>query len=73
LVILALSDKNGESAVETCRIIHEIDPEIKAIALGGTILNPILKNYREYGFINTIPKPFSMDTLKHVINTVLLS
>lgn len=73
LVILALSEENGESAVETCRMVHEVDPAIKVIAMSGTILNPILENYREYGFINTIPKPFSMDTLKHVTNTVLHS
>jgi PAS domain S-box-containing protein len=73
LVILALSEENGESAVETCRIVHEVDPAIKVIAMSGTVLNPILENYREYGFINTIPKPFTMDTLKHVTNTVLQS
>lgn len=71
LVILSLFE--DESAVETCRRVHEVDPAIKVIAMSGTILNPILENYREYGFINTIPKPFSMDTLKHVINTVLQS
>jgi CheY-like chemotaxis protein len=73
LVILALPEENGESAAETCRIIHEVDPAIKVIAMSGTVLNPLLENYREYGFVNTIPKPFSMDTLKHVINTVLQS
>jgi signal transduction histidine kinase/DNA-binding response OmpR family regulator len=71
LVILALSSKNGESAVETCRLLHEIDPEIKVIAMSGTILDPIMENYRDYGFINTLPKPFSMDNLKHIINTVI--
>lgn len=73
LILLALSEENGESAVETCRMVHEVDPAIKVIAMSGTILNPILENYREYGFINTIPKPFSMDTLKHVTDTVLHS
>jgi signal transduction histidine kinase/CheY-like chemotaxis protein len=71
LVILALSNKNSESAVETCRLLHEIDPEIKVIAMSGTILDPIMENYRDYGFINTLPKPFSMDSLKHIINTVI--
>jgi CheY-like chemotaxis protein len=73
LVILALAEEDGESGVETCRIVHEVDPTIKVIAMSGTVLNPILENYREYGFVNTIPKPFTMDTLKHVTNTVLQS
>jgi signal transduction histidine kinase/DNA-binding response OmpR family regulator len=73
LVLLALSNKNSESAVETCRLLHEIDPDIKVIAMSGTILDPIMQNYRDYGFINALPKPFSMDSLKHIINTVLLN
>ncbi len=71
LVILALSSKNGESAVETCRALHAIEPRLQVIAMSGNILHPIMANYRDYGFINTIPKPFSMDSLKHITNTVL--
>jgi signal transduction histidine kinase/CheY-like chemotaxis protein len=70
LVILDLSSKNGESAVETCRALHEIDPALKIIAMSGSILDPVMANYRDYGFVNTIPKPFSMDSLKHITNTV---
>lgn len=71
LVILALSGKNGESAVETCRALHAIEPSLQVIAMSGNILDPIMANYRDYGFVNTIPKPFSMDSLKHITNTVL--
>ncbi len=71
LVILDLSSKNGESAVETCRLLHEIDPELEVIAMSGTVLDPVMENCRDYGFINTLTKPFSMDSLKHVTNTVL--
>jgi PAS domain S-box-containing protein len=71
LIILALSGKNGESAVETCRALHAIEPSLQVIAMSGNILDPIMANYRDYGFVNTIPKPFSMDSLKHITNTVL--
>lgn len=71
LVILALSSPKGESAVETCRLLREIDPDIKVIAMSGTILDPVMENCRKYGFASTIPKPFSMDSLKHITNTVL--
>jgi len=71
LIILALSGKKGESAVETCRVLHAIEPSLQVIAMSGNILDPIMTNYRDYGFINTIPKPFSMDSLKHITNTVL--
>ena len=71
LVILDLSSKNGESAVETCRLLHEIDPELEIIAMSGMVLDPVMENCRDYGFIATLSKPFSMDSLKHVTNTVL--
>ncbi len=71
LVILALSDTEGESAVETCRLLHEIDPDLKVIATSGTIIDPEMANSRKYGFICTLPKPFSMDSLRHITNTVL--
>jgi CheY-like chemotaxis protein len=71
LVILALSDKNGESPIKTCRLLHQIDPAIKVIAMSGAILDPVMANYRDYGFVNTISEPFSLDGLKHIINTVL--
>ncbi len=71
LVILDLSAKNGESAVETCRTLHGIDPALKIIAMSGSILDPIMSNYRDYGFVTTIPKPFSMDSLKHITDAVL--
>ncbi len=40
LIILDLSDINGESAVETCRLLHEMDDALQIIAMSGTILDP---------------------------------
>ena len=71
LTILDLSDANGESAVETCRLLHEIAPDLQVIAMSGTVLDPVMHNCREYGFINALPKPYTMDSLKHVTGTVL--
>ena len=71
LAILDLSDANGESAVETCRLLHEIVPELRVIAMSGTILHPVMQDCREYGFINTLPKPYTMDSLKHITGMVL--
>lgn len=71
LVILALEDENEASAVQTCRILHTINANLKIIAMSGMILDPVMQNCREYGFVNALPKPFSMDSLKHIMNTVL--
>ncbi len=71
LIILDLSAANGESAVETCRLLHEMDDTVQVIAMSGTILDPVMDDCRKYGFVNTLPKPYSMDSLKHVTGMVL--
>lgn len=71
LVILALSAKKEESAVETCRILHAMHADLKIIAMSGMILDPVMQNCRKYGFVHTLPKPYSMDSLKHITDTVL--
>jgi CheY-like chemotaxis protein len=50
--------------------MHEMNGDLKVIAMSGMILEPVMQNCRDYGFVNTLPKPFSMDSLKHIINTV---
>lgn len=71
LVVLDLSDVTGESAIETCKVLRELDPELKIIAMCGTVLDPIMADYESYGFDTSLPKPFTMDTLRHVAHTVL--
>lgn len=71
LVLLDISSSNGESGVETRNILHKIDPDLKIIAMSGTILNPIMENCIEYGFVNALPKPYSMDSLKHILSSAL--
>ncbi len=73
LVILDLSDSLGESAVETCRLLHEIDPEQRIIAMSGSILDPVMMDCRPYGFVNTLAKPYSMDSLRHITGKVINS
>lgn len=71
LIILDLSETNGESAVETCRLLLDIDSKLKIIAMSGTILDPIMANCRKYGFVSTLTKPYSMDSLKHIVGMVV--
>lgn len=71
LVVLDLSDSNGESAVETCRQMKTRVEGLKVVAMSGTILDPVMENCYEYGFDNTLPKPYTIDSLRHIIHTVL--
>lgn len=70
-IILDLSDANGESAVETCRLLHEIDGALQVIAMSGSIIDPVMDDCRKFGFVNTLTKPYTMDSLKHIAGMVV--
>jgi two-component system, cell cycle sensor histidine kinase and response regulator CckA len=70
LVLLDLASASGESAVETCRQLHHIDPELLVVAMSGSILDPVMSDCRRYGFVNTLTKPYTIDSLRHIVATV---
>ncbi len=71
MIILDLGDSGGESAIETCRLLLAMDKTLQIIAMSGTILHPVMEDCRKYGFVNTLAKPYSMDSLRHVTGMVL--
>ena len=71
LVILDISGLNQESPVACCRIFKQLAPSLQVIAMSGTVLDPIIENCQEYGFANSLSKPYSMDSLRHIVNSVL--
>ena len=67
LILLDLSEKQGSTAEKTCKLLHELDPTLKIIAMSGSILDPIMEDCKKYGFTSTLQKPYTMDSLKHVV------
>jgi CheY-like chemotaxis protein len=56
---------------EAINKLLEIDPEVKAIVTSGYSNDPILMDFRSYGFSGVLPKPFNVDELNQVLNRVL--
>jgi two-component system cell cycle sensor histidine kinase/response regulator CckA len=67
LLLLDLTVKGGMGGVLTLNRIQEIDPSTKAIVFSGYTDDPVIENFREYGFLDAITKPFMLETLKSVI------
>ena len=63
LVILDLTNNFGMGGVEAIKILLEIDPGIRAIVATGYSFDPVVSNFRAYGFRGAMTKPFSMDDL----------
>jgi PAS domain S-box-containing protein len=73
VVLLDLSVEQGGTAEKTCRMLLDIDPDLKIIATSGTILDPVMEDCRKHGFIAALPKPYNMDSLKHAIISAIYS
>jgi two-component system cell cycle sensor histidine kinase/response regulator CckA len=52
------------------RRLLEIDSNAKGIAITGYSSDPVVSNYRAYGFSGFLTKPASKDELSKVINEV---
>jgi PAS domain S-box-containing protein len=59
-VILDLTIPDGMGGQDTIRHLIEIDPEIKAIVSSGYSNDPVMANFRDYGFREVIAKPYKI-------------
>ena len=71
VVILDFTISNGMGGKEAIQKLLEIDPEIKAIISSGYSNDPIMTNFREYGFSGVIPKPCKITELSEIVSNVI--
>jgi PAS domain S-box-containing protein len=71
IVIMDLTIPGGMGGAEAVQKLHEIDPRVKAIVSSGYTNDPIMKDFKEYNFSGVITKPFDVDELVRVIESVL--
>jgi len=71
VVILDLTVPGGMGGKKAIRKLLEIDGNVKAIVSSGYSNDPVMSNFDEYGFRNYLLKPYHLDDLIKVLNTVL--
>lgn len=72
-IIMDLTIRGGMGGKETIKKILEYNPDAKVIVSSGYHNDPIMSDYREYGFKGIIPKPYRASELSRVLKEVLLS
>ncbi|MGB9595346.1 MAG: PAS domain S-box protein [Candidatus Poribacteria bacterium] len=71
VVILDLTVPGGMGGKEAMQELLEIDPNVKAIVYSGYSNDPIMSNYKEYGFKEVIAKPFKVKELSETLHRVI--
>ncbi len=71
LVLFDMTLAEDVSGADVLKEIKKIDPNIKAIISSGYTSDDISEEPEKYGFDAAIPKPYSMNKLKEVIDKVL--
>lgn len=70
-VILDLTVPGGMGGKETIKGLLGVDSGIKAIVSSGYSNDPIMAEFREYGFKGVIAKPYKPAELNEILQSVL--
>ena len=71
VVIMDLFVSDGLGGEETMIKLLQFDPEAKGIISSGYINHPVVVQYSDYGFKDTIPKPYRLHELLEVVSDVM--
>jgi len=71
LVIMDLTIPGGMGGEKAVREVLNIDPNAKIIVSSGYSNDPVMANYRDYGFCSAIVKPYQLKELSKVISQVI--
>lgn len=70
LVIMDLTIPGGLGGKETVRRLQEIDPNVRVVVSSGYSQDPVMSEYRKYGFTNVLPKPYHLEDLSRLLKNL---
>ncbi len=71
-VILDLTVKSGMGGKTAVQKLLEINPHVKAIVSSAYFNDPVMTDFKKYGFAAALTKPFTMKDLKDTLSEVLM-
>jgi CheY-like chemotaxis protein len=70
-VIMDLTVPGGMGGKEAIQKLREMDPQAKVIVSSGYATDPIMADFKDYGFDAVITKPYSISQLENTLQKVL--
>jgi PAS domain S-box-containing protein len=69
-VLMDLTIPGGMGGKDAIKVLREMDENVKAIVSSGYSNDPIMANYRAFGFQGVITKPYKVTELKKILDEV---
>ncbi|HEX3035747.1 MAG TPA: response regulator [Thermodesulfobacteriota bacterium] len=70
VVIMDLTIPGGMGGKEAIKKLFEIDPKVRAIVSSGYSNDPVMSEYRKYGFRGVVAKPYKIEELSKTVYEV---
>jgi len=70
VVIMDLTIPGGMGGEEAVKKLLEFDPHVKAVVSSGYSNDPIMANYKKFGFVNVLTKPYQIRELSRIIDSI---
>jgi len=70
-VLMDLTIPGGMGGKEAIKVLREMDGNVRAIVSSGYSNDPIMSDYRAFGFSGVIAKPYKIGELKKVLDEVV--
>lgn len=72
-VIMDLTIAGGMGGKEAIEKLKKYDPGVKAIVCSGYSEDPVMSNYRKYGFCDMLAKPYSIKEMNEKLEKLIIS
>jgi len=69
-VIMDLTVPGGMGGTEAAAKLLEVDPQAKIIVASGYSNGPVVANFRQYGFVAAVEKPYTLARLSSIVKSV---
>ena len=71
IVILDLTVRGGMGGRETMKGLLKLDPHVKVIVSSGYAEDPVMANFRDYGFKAMLAKPYKVETISKALHELM--